>query len=86
MDEKAIGTANINSNNTFHRKLLSCSLRDVADRTHGFTQRDLRQLIERTMFDVFKKRNTIAFYLSELVHIAGQTHPSSLRQFDIAIP
>lgn len=58
----------------------------MADRTHGFTQRDLRQLIERTMFAAFNKRGTIAFTLSELVHSAALNHPSSLRQFEIAIP
>ncbi|KPA83317.1 AAA family ATPase-like protein [Leptomonas pyrrhocoris] len=61
-------------------------LREVAERAHGFTQRDLNRLAETAVVKAFHARQSVAPQDADLRAAAAVVHPSSLKRFEVSVP
>lgn len=61
-------------------------LQAAAAHTHGFTQRDLRRVVERSLAECFRRGGRVGLNSEELLRVARVSHPSSLQHLDAVIP
>ncbi|KPI82946.1 AAA family ATPase-like protein [Leptomonas seymouri] len=61
-------------------------LKEVAERAHGFTQRDLHRLAETAVVKAFQTRQSITPQDADLRAAAAVVHPFSLKRFEVSVP
>lgn len=61
-------------------------LAEVAQRAHGFTQRDLHRLAETAVVKAFHARQSVVPADADLRAAAAVVHPSSLKRFEVTVP
>ncbi|KAG5472471.1 hypothetical protein LSCM1_03870 [Leishmania martiniquensis] len=61
-------------------------LQEVAERAHGFTQRDLRRLVETAVVQAFQARQSITPTEVDLRAASAVVRPSSLKRFEVSVP
>ncbi|KAG5473238.1 hypothetical protein CUR178_03158 [Leishmania enriettii] len=61
-------------------------LLEVAERAHGFTQRDLHRLVETAVMQAFQARQSITPTEADLRAASAVVHPSSLKRFEVSVP
>ncbi|XQJ29103.1 AAA family ATPase-like protein [Leishmania guyanensis] len=66
--------------------LSEACLLEVAERAHGFTQRDLHRLVETAVMQAFQTRQSIVPTDADLRAASAIVHPSSLKHFEVSVP
>ncbi|KAK7199170.1 AAA family ATPase-like protein [Novymonas esmeraldas] len=61
-------------------------LTEVAERAHGFTQRDLHRLVETAVVTAFQTRQSVAPTDADLRAASATVRPSSLKRFEVSVP
>jgi SpoVK/Ycf46/Vps4 family AAA+-type ATPase len=61
-------------------------LKAVAQRAHGFTQRDLHRLAETAVVTAFHARQSVVPQDADVRAAAAVVHPSSLKRFEVSVP
>ncbi|KAG5498747.1 hypothetical protein JKF63_03035 [Porcisia hertigi] len=59
---------------------------EVAERAHGFTQRDLHRLVETAVVRAFEVRQSMSPTEEDLRAASAAVCPSSLRRFEVSVP
>lgn len=59
---------------------------EVAEHTHGFTQRDIHRLAETAVVKAFEARQSVVPQDADLRAAAAAVRPSSLKRFEVSVP
>lgn len=66
--------------------LSEACLLEVAERAHGFTQRDVHRLVETSVVRAFQSRQSTHVTDADLRAAAAVVHPSLLKRFEVCVP